>query len=129
MDYQELVSDEWDFGNDRELADRLKKLVLSGKKTATTGLYKKGAKVPRVGDYAAILGSDKKRFCIIQYTNISIKPFLDVGYEWVKLEGEGDINIEEWRGNFKSFFVSELERSGNNFLVICEEFRLTCIPN
>lgn len=50
----------WDFGNKKELADKLKQLVLSGRKKATTGLYNKYDKIPKVGERAAILDSDRK---------------------------------------------------------------------
>jgi uncharacterized protein YhfF len=126
-DYSRLVTDEWDFGENGELAEKLKELVLSGEKTATTGLYSHDSKVPVAGDYAAILDSDKKRFCIIRYTHVQVKPFLEVDYEYVKLEGEGDRDIEEWRKNFRHFFRDEPGGFKDTSLVVCEEFKLVQI--
>ena len=114
------ISYEWNFGEDKELAEKLKQLVLSGKKTATTGLYKEGQKIPNVGDYGAILDSDKKRFCVIQYTNVEIKPFLEVGYNFVQKEGERDKDVEEWREKHRKFF----RLRNDDVEVVCEEFEV-----
>lgn len=114
------ISNTWDFGSDKKLASILKKLVLSGKKKATTGLYREGGKTPNVGDYEIILDSDKNHFCIIRCTNVEIKPFLEVGYEFAKKEGEGDKDIEEWREKHRKFF----NLKDDNVKVICEEFEV-----
>lgn len=114
------ISNTWDFGSDKKLASILKKLVLSGKKKATTGLYREGEKIPKVGDYETILDSDKIPFCIIRCTNVEIKPFLEVGYEFAKKEGEGDKDIEGWREKHRKFF----NLKDDNVKVICEEFEV-----
>lgn len=114
------ISHEWGFGDDKELAGQLRELVLSGKKKAATGLYHEGKRVPKAGDYGAILDSDKKRFCIVRYTNVEIKPFLEVKYDFVKKEGEGDKDIEEWREKHRKFF----NLKNDNVEVVCEEFRV-----
>jgi len=111
---------QWDFGKDEKFAERLKNLVLSGKKTATTGLYKQNQKIPKVGEYAAILNTDRKRFCIIQYTNVEIKSFLEVDYNFVQEEGEGDKTVEEWREKHRKFFNLD----NDDVKVVCEEFEL-----
>lgn len=114
------ISQEWNLGDDKKLAERLKELILNGKKKATTGLYSEGSKVPRTGDYEAILDSNKKRFCIIRCTNVEIKPFLEVGYDFVQKEGEGDKDVEEWREKHRKFF----NLRNDNIKVICEEFEI-----
>ena len=114
------ISHEWSFGEDKELADRLKRLVLEGKKKATTGLLYEGKKVPQVGDFEAIIDSDGKRFCIIKLTKVEVKPFLGVEFDFVEKEGEGDKSIEEWRENFRKFFGPQED----NPTVICTEFEL-----
>lgn len=114
------ISYTWDFGDDKELADRLKNLVLSGKKKATTGLYREGERVSKVGEFEAIFGSDKKCFCIIRCTNVEVKPFLEVGYDFVQKEGEGDKDVEEWRKKHRKFF----NLRDDNVKVVCEEFEV-----
>ncbi len=114
------ISYEWDFGDNKELADRLKQLVLDGKKRAATSIYYPGKKIPKIGDYAVILDSDKKRFCVIQYTKVEVKPFLEVDYDFIEKEGEGDRDVEEWRTKHLKFFGLK----DGDVKVICEEFRL-----
>jgi|SRR3989338_56070 len=114
------ISHEWDFGDDKELAEKLKKLVLSGNKKVTIGLYHEGERISHVGDYEAILDSDRKRFCVIKCTNIEVKPFLEVEYDFIKKEGEGDKDIEEWREKLRKFF----NLKDDNVKVICEEFEV-----
>ncbi len=119
------ISHEWGFGNNKEFVDKLKKLILNGKKKATTGLLYGGKKVPHIGDYEAIIDFDGKRFCVIKITNIEVKPFLEVGYDFIQKEGEGDTNIEEWREKHRRFF----NLKDDNVKVICEEFELVLLDS
>ena len=102
------------------MAEELKRLVLCGKKTATAGLYEEGQRLPRAGEHARILDTNKNPFCVIQYIAIDVKNLLDVEFSFAKKEGEGDKNIHEWREKFKDFFG--LER--DDVKVVCEEFKL-----
>lgn len=120
------ITDEWDFGNDR-LAEKLKELVLSGEKTATTGLWEVGDKIPKVGEYAGILDKNGKRFCIIQYTNVEVKSFLDVDFEFAVLEGEGDKNIEQWRQSHRKYFKKYYQDFSDQSLVVCSQFKLISV--
>ncbi len=115
---------EWNFGKNVSLANKLKGLVLSGKKIATTGLYTEGKVLPKAGEYAAIVGSDNKRFCIIQYTKVEVKPFLEVGYDYITLEGEGDKDTEEWRKKHRKFFTENYGEFKDGSQVVCEEFKV-----
>lgn len=123
-EYKIKISDRWDFGEDKEFADKLKDLILTGKKTATTGLYHDGKKHSEVGEYDQIIGSDGKPFCIIQYTKIEIKPFLEVDFEYAILEGEGDKNIEEWREGHRNFFRKYYPDFSDDKKVVCAHFKL-----
>jgi len=96
-----VVSHTWNFGDDKEVANKLKGLVLNGKKTATAGFYREDKILSRVGDFEQILDSDGKPFCTIQITKVEVKPFLDVDFGYAKLEGEGEKDIEEWRENHR----------------------------
>jgi uncharacterized protein YhfF len=115
----------WGFGNDETLANRLKQLVLDGTKTATTGLYMSDKKISKAGDFAEIVDSNNNSFCIIEYTNIEVKPFLDVQYEFAVKEGEDDKTIEEWRNKHRTFFKCEYPNDfTDNSFVVCEEFKV-----
>jgi uncharacterized protein YhfF len=123
-DFSKLIKYRWDFGKDKNLADKLKELVIERKKTATTDLFEQGKKVPSLGEYATILDSNGAPFCIIQYTKVQINSFLDVDYEYVKLEGEGDKDLDEWRKKHVKFFVENNEGFNDLSLVVCEEFNV-----
>lgn len=119
-----LISQSWNFGDDKELADKLKNLVLSGKKTATTGFYKENGTPSRVGDFQQILDSDGTPFCTIQITKVEVKPFLDVDFGYAKLEGEGEKDIEEWRESHRKFFSKYYPDFSDNSSVVCVIFSL-----
>lgn len=123
-DWAKIQLYEWNFGDDKKLADRLKQLVLTGKKTATTGLWRENKKIPREADYAAILGSDGQRFCIIRYLKVEVKPFLEVGYEFIKKEGEGDPDVESWRKSHRDVFRRWSSSFTDDSRVVCEEFEV-----
>lgn len=114
------ISYEWDFGDDKKLSYQLGQLVLSGKKKATTALHHQGKKIPKVGEYATILDSEGKHLAVIQYTNVEVKPFLDVGYDFIEKEGEGDRNVKEWREKHRKFFGLK----NDDVKVVCEEFKM-----
>ena len=123
-DWSKMQLYEWNFGDDKKLADHLKQLVLSGKKTATTGLWREGKTIPMKGQYAAILGNDGKRFCIIQYTAAEVKPFLAVEYDFIQKEGERDPDVETWREKHRAFFKSFSDPFNDDSKVVCEEFNV-----
>ena len=116
----------WGFGGNVVLANKLQQLVLEGKKTATTGLYKNTSQiVSKVGDMAVIISYTGKPFCIIEYTKITLVPFLNVTHEYIVKEGEGDKDVESWRNSHRNFFLREYPILFNDdSLVVCEEFKV-----
>jgi uncharacterized protein YhfF len=126
-DYPYKISHEWNFGDDKVLADKLKYLVVSGTKTATTGLWREGKIPTPVGEYEIILDNDSKPFCIIQVTNIQVKPFIDVEWEFAQKEGEGDSDLESWRKGHRKIFRQWSDAFTDDSLVVCEEFKVVKI--
>jgi uncharacterized protein YhfF len=124
MDLSGKVVHEWSFGDDKILADKLKQLVLSGAKTATTGLWYEGKNIPSVGDNEAILDTNGKRFCIIQVVGVQVRPFLEVDWEFIQREGEGDANVDSWRKNHRNVFRRWSDSFSDQSLVVCEEFKV-----
>jgi uncharacterized protein YhfF len=110
----------WNFGEDKQFAEKLKQLVLNGKKTATTSLYYSGKKTPKVGEFGEILDSNNKQICVIEYTKVEVKPFLEVDTDFIQKEGEGDKAIGEWRQKHRKFF----NLKDDNVKVVCEEFKV-----
>jgi uncharacterized protein YhfF len=115
----------WSYGSDEELANTLILLTLNGRKTATTGLYKPGKEISKFGAWVEIIDSSNKSICVIEYTSVEVKPFLEVDYEFAVKEGEGDRTIEAWRSKHRDFFKREYpEEFTDSSLVVCEEFKV-----
>ncbi len=95
---------EFNFGSDEVLARKLRDLVVKGEKTATSGLYREGKEIAKVGESATITDSEGNKFCVVEYTKVAMKPFLEVEYEYAVKEGEGYASIEEWRDSHREFF-------------------------
>ena len=92
----------WSFGDTDDLADDLLDLVLAGTKRATTPsvweLEARGEPMPRPGDLHVILDGDSVAHCMIQTTQVEVKPFSRVGADYARLEGEGDGTLaRHWR--------------------------------
>lgn len=118
-----FISHRWNFGDDKAFANKMYQLVLTGIKTATTGLYQKDFEVECVGDYGEIVDMQGNRVCVIQYTKVEIKPFLDVTFDYVLLEGEGDISVEAWRNKHREFFLKYYPNFADADSVVCAEFK------
>lgn len=119
----------WAFG---EKPDLLAKLVLKGKKTATSSAYDlyeiEQEPLPQVGKYSIILDSNDEAVCIIQTTSVYIVAFQDVSEEHAFKEGEGDCSLMYWRQVHEKFFKECLQDAGVTFdesmKVVCEEFKV-----
>ncbi len=128
IDNKQVISREFNFGSDEVFATKLRNLVLEGKKTATTGLYRDGKDIPKIGDMATVTDSSGKKFCAIEYTKVSVVPFMEVDFEYVMKEGEGASTIEEWRESHRDFFRREYPNLFNDdSRVVCEEFKVVSV--
>jgi len=94
------------FCDDQTSADELLKLVLMGKKTATTSsylAYKNSDELPKVGCYSIVTDYLGKPFCIIQTSSIKIMKFSEMTFDLAKLEGEDD-DLTSWQQNHFAYF-------------------------
>lgn len=82
----------WTFGID---ADKLVKLVLDGKKTATTSLYEFDS-LPIVGELSILTDSNNDDMCILKTKEVIVTKFKNITWDLAKLEGENN-SLEEWR--------------------------------
>ncbi|MGY3765813.1 ASCH domain-containing protein [Vagococcus vulneris] len=119
------------FGNSRESAEELLKLVLDGQKTATSSAQAEyqvsGTKEPQVGDYSIVTDFEGNPQCIIQTTEILKLPFKDMTYAICKLEGE-DLTLKTWQEKHIAFFDAVGKQIGYTFswdmIIIFEIFRV-----
>lgn len=111
-------------------ADELAKLVVEGKKTATSSLlynYQlENESIPKEGQYFIITNSEDEPVAIIKNIEIRITPFKNVSHDIAKLEGEGD--LKKWKEDHNQFFTNllgEYELSfSTDHKVITEIFEL-----
>lgn len=120
------------FCNDRESADSLYELALSGVKRATTGSLwvceQEGEPVLRPGDLSILTDFDGGRSCVLKTLGVDIKPFGEVTSRDAEVEGEGDKSLAYWRAVHRKYFEAECASIGREFSddmpVVFEEFRV-----
>lgn len=130
---------EWDeeysadaFGDSPELADRLAALILSGTKTATcSALWEYEAEdepLPEVGEKYILLDGQEKPLCIVETTEVDVKPYNKVDAQFAADEGEGDRTLDYWRKVHWEFFSRTLKHIGEepteDMPLVCERFRV-----
>ncbi|MFF8968567.1 ASCH domain-containing protein [Streptomyces sp. NPDC014995] len=95
---------------------RLNSPVLSGRRTATTGLL---AEYPEetegleyVGERLALLDGDGRSVATVEITGAEGTTFAGVTREHAAAEGEGDAGLEEWRAGHRRFRSAQARRCG-----------------
>ena len=122
----------WGFGDSPEMADELGHLVLSGTKTATCSLLWENEledkPVPQVGELSIILDGRGEPLCLIETTEIRIRPYNKVEAQFAYDEGEGDRSLAFWRDAHWRFFSHQCDKLGlqvnEEMPLICERFRV-----
>ena len=122
----------WSFGDSPELANELLDLVLAGTKTGTaSGLIEyevEGEPIPKKGDLSIILDGAGEPRALIRTTSVEVKPFAEVDAEFARLEGEGDLSLDNWRQEHERYWRRALPQIGHEFAetmdVVCETFEL-----
>lgn len=107
---------------------RLNSLVLSGKKTATTGLLAECVEetegLEYVGERLALLDVDGRAVATVEVTGVERTTFAGVPWEHAEAEGEGDADLEEWRAGHRRFWCTEGTPVEDDTPVVCLEFRV-----
>lgn len=122
----------WYFGDSSDMASDLAALVMAGKKTATCSLLWEyefdKEELPRIGELSVITDGEGAPLCIIETTEVVIKPYDQVDESFAFDEGEGDQSLAYWREVHWHFFGRSCERIGRELNqampLICERFRL-----
>lgn len=122
----------WHFCDNEQDANELGELVKAGVKTATCSLQwvyeAEGAKIPEVGGLSIITDWDGRPLCVIETTEVTIRPFNEVDSTFAYDEGEGDRSLEYWRTVHWQCFSRELATIGRepaeNMPLVCERFRV-----
>ncbi len=119
------------FGRDEAECGHLLKLVLRGKKRASTAAYESykisGEQLPISGMYRIVTDFDGVPRCVIKATKVEVIPLCDITAKQAQREG-GDASFEEWKESHRDFFTRQAEQLGYGFSedmqVVYEEFRV-----
>jgi uncharacterized protein YhfF len=130
LNASELDYEAWAFGSNESMARELADLVLKGKKQGTASMHMlyeiDKEELPEIGEYSIITDWDGKAKCIIETTDVTIKPFNEVDKIFARIEGEGDGSLYFWKKVHNEFFTKELKTYELEFtedlLVVCESF-------
>lgn len=120
------------FGNTEQMANELAALVVSGVKTATSGLLwaleQEQQPVVQIGDYSIVTGWEHRPVCIIQTTEVNIVPFKDIDAQFAYDYGEGDRTLAWWKQDMWDYYVQECVRIGRQATqempLVCERFQV-----
>ncbi len=117
-----------ELGTPDAMRAELNALVLSGAKTATTGLLEEYAKetegLEYVGEKLALVDAGGRPVGVIEITGVEVIPFADVTWEHAAAEGEGDASLEEWRAGHRRFWEGLGTPVRDDTPVVCLTFRL-----
>jgi len=127
---RKAVADSYYFCSDEDSANHLASLVVQGEKRATASLLwsyeSDNDPLPEVGQLSVITNWKGEPQCIVEVTEIEIKPYNEVTAEFAFIEGEGDKSLEYWRKVHWEFFSMECEEIGKQpteeMLIILEQF-------
>lgn len=124
--------DAWSFGDNPDMADELADLVVRGIKTATAGLLweyeAEREPLPQPGEISVILDGAGSPVCIVETTQVEVKPFNQVEAAHAYDEGEGDRSLAFWREVHWHFFSRTCQAIGRTpsktMPVVYERFRV-----
>jgi uncharacterized protein YhfF len=127
---ERYVAEGW--GDSPEMADELGALISAGTKTATcSALWEyeaEGEPLPKVGLKTIVLDGNGAPLCIVETTEVEVRPYDEVDETFAFEEGEGDRSLEYWRGAHWRFFSRNLPSIGKepatDMPLVCERFRV-----
>jgi histidinol-phosphate aminotransferase len=128
----EPIPQAWSFGDSPQMADALLALVLQGTKTATAGALweyeAEGEPLPEPGQLFIVLDGGGAAACVIETTEVQVRPMSLVDAAFAFDEGEGDRSLEWWRQAHERFFRRSLATIARDFSpempVVLERFAL-----
>ena len=113
-------------GRNEGESNRLLRLVLRGKKRATTCLYTDDI-LPERGDYSIITDWDGIPCCVVRTTRVQMIPFNEITLEQALKEGE-DKTLEAWQETHRAVYTRNAEQLEIEFsddsIIVYEEFHL-----
>jgi uncharacterized protein YhfF len=120
------------FGDNPRLADELGRLIVQGIKTATCSALwvweAEGQPLLEAGHKTIVLDGRNEPLCIIETTEVTIRPFNEVDAQFAYEEGEDDRSLAAWRDGHWRYFSRVLPKIGRepalDMPLVCERFRV-----
>ena len=127
---EQYVAEGW--GDSPQMADELGALITAGTKTATcSALWEyeaEGSPLPETGSKTIVLDGYNDPLCIVETTEVEVRPYNEVDDGFAYEEGEGDRSLEYWREAHWHFFSRTLPNIGKestpDMPLVCERFRV-----
>jgi uncharacterized protein YhfF len=125
------LPESWYFHNNKEDANRLAELTLSGKKKASSGLYlwyeEANADLPKMRTKQIITDFDGMALAIIETISVDTIPFNKISKDYAEMDMGTNIEpLKKWKKAHWDFFASAMEESGEKpteeMLIVCERF-------
>jgi len=122
----------WQFADTPEAATKVGQLVQLGIKTSTSslmwGLEHVGEQLPQVGDLGVVADGEDNPLCVIEVTEVEIKPFNTIDEQFAYEYGEGERTLAYWRSDNWEYLTRQCEQIGcvpsEAMLLGCQRFRL-----
>ena len=119
-------------GDDKESADAGARLVLAGRKTATSSLlweYEAGGEAPpSVGALTILEDGAGRPVCLFETIEVEVRPFKAVDEAFAADYGEWDGSLETWRDRCWAYYAAVCARLGRepaqDMPLVCERFRV-----
>ena len=127
---EHFLAEGW--GDSPRMADELGTLIADGTKTATcSALWEyeaEGEPLPETGLKTIVLDGNDAPLCIVETTEVEIRPYDEVDAQFAYEEGEGDRSLEYWREAHWRFFARTLpgidKEPAMDMPLVCERFRV-----
>ncbi|BDZ49471.1 hypothetical protein GCM10025867_17120 [Frondihabitans sucicola] len=118
-----------EFGTPGPLRQQLVGLVVAGAKTATAGRLAEyadeGEELEHLGEVLVVVDDAGSPVASIRITRVDVVPFADVPWEFADAEGEGFVDLADWRAQHRAFWS---RASGapvsDDELIVCLRFEL-----
>lgn len=108
---------------------RLNALVLGGSKAATAGLLSDYAvedeELETVDEEQYLIDAALEPVARIRFTRVDVVPFRAVTWEFAQAEGEGFVDLDDWRAAHRRYWARESGVNvGDDELVVCLWFEV-----
>lgn len=112
-----------------EQRQRLNRYVLHGSKRATAGLLAvdyeaEGEPLEEVGELMALVDDDGAQVGTLRVSEVVVRRFADVPWEFAEAEGEGFTSLEHWREAHRRFWATVGCEVDDDTPVVCVHFDL-----